>query len=125
MNHEKNTTKTGKQETSSAEQAIQQVKEGLSYGASKMRSVLGMQGNRHPSQEQKVGREIKRRNHVTTRMQEMPQLDTQKPRASQKAGILSLISVIALALSLVIISIGASYRLAHGQVINFNLQQKK
>ena len=125
MNHEKNTTKTGKQETSSAEQAIQQVKERLSYGASKMRSVLGMQGNRHSSQEQKIGREIKRRNHVSTRMQEMPQLDTQKPRASQKAGILSLISVIALALSLVIISIGASYRLAHGQVINFNLQQKK
>ena len=125
MNHEKNTTKTGKQETSSAEQAIQQIKEGLSYGASKMRSVLGMQSNRHPSQEQKVGREIKRRNHVSTRMQEMPQLDTQQPRASQKAGILSLISVISLALSLVIISIGASYRLAHGQVINFNLQQKK
>ena len=125
MNHEKNTTKTGKQETSSTEQAIQQVKEGLSYGASKMRSVLGMQSNRHPSQEQKIGREAKRRNYVSTRMQEMPQLDTQQPRASQKAGILSLISVIALALSLVIISIGASYRLAHGQVINFNLQQKK
>ena len=124
MNHEKNTTKTGKQETSSAEQAIQQVKERLSYGASKMRSVLGMQSNRHSSQEQKIGREAKRRNYVSTRMQEMPQLDTQKPRASQKAGILSLISVIALALSLVIISIGASYRLAHGQQINFNMVKK-
>jgi len=124
MNHEKNTTKTGKQETSSTEQAIQQVKEGLSYGASKMRSVLGMQSKRHSSQEQKVGRKIKRRNHVSTRMQEMPQLDTQQPRASQKAGILSLISVIALALSLVIISIGASYRLAHGQQINFNMVKK-
>lgn len=125
MNHEKNTTKTGKQETSSTEQAIQQVKERLSYGASKMRSVLGKQSNGHPSQEQEVGREAKRRNHVSTCMQEMPHVDSQEPRASQKAGILSLISVIALALSLVIISIGASYRLAHGQVINFNLQQKK
>ena len=124
MNHEKNTTKTGKQETSSAEQAIQQVKEGLSYGASKMRSVLGMQGNRHPSQEQKIGRETKRRNNAPTRMQEMSQLDSRQSRASQKAGILSLISVIALALSLVIISIGASYRLAHGQQINFNMVKK-
>ena len=68
---------------------------------------------------------IKRRRNVSGSMPHLPRLDTRKPKASTRQGLLSLILVTAIAISLVVLSIGTSWRIAHGPTVSFNLIKKQ
>jgi hypothetical protein len=82
--------------------------------------------DRYTSQGQTFWGTIKRRLNVFGSVPHLSRLDSRKPEASTGQGLLSLILVTAIAISLVILSIGTSWKIAHSTpVLNFTLSPKK
>lgn len=91
-----------------------------------MRNMQRKKIDRYTSQGQTFWGTIKRRLNVFGSVPHLPRLDSRKPEASTGQGLLSLILVTAIAISLVILSIGTSWKIAHSTpVLNFTLSPKK
>jgi len=91
-----------------------------------MRNMQRKKIDGHTSQGQTLWGTLKRRFNVSSSVPHLPRLDSRKPQASTGQGLLSLILVTAIAISLVILSIGTSWKIAHSTpVLNFTLSPKK